>query len=144
MKSPAKIETKSDQDLLTRAGDIIDNAVFDAIVATVTKDPCLKSETLYALISLTHQPDKNLHLHDNDILEKAITIVKDNLKSANIKPGQTPNWDMSIIGPTTDALENLLIEHHIPTCHPWEDEDETICYLSDDRCPHCQKHKAAS
>jgi hypothetical protein len=50
------------------------------------------------------------------------------------------DWDLSLIGPATEALEALLVARGIPTCHPWENENGNICYsLSEERCAHCPK-----
>ena len=48
-------------------------------------------------------------------------------------------WDMSIIGAATDAIESVMEQHGLKVCRPWEDEDETICYRTGDRCKHCTR-----
>lgn len=57
-----------------------------------------------------------------------------------LSPGEKPEWDMSVIGPATDALVSTMEDHGLATCYPWQDENEDICYsLPDDRCEHCQR-----
>lgn len=48
-------------------------------------------------------------------------------------------WDMSLIGAATDALESVMEQYGLAVCHPWQDEDETICYCTEDRCTHCTR-----
>lgn len=50
------------------------------------------------------------------------------------------DWDMSLIGPVSDFIERLLTERGISTCHPWQDENECICYATSDRCKYCEKN----
>lgn len=47
------------------------------------------------------------------------------------------DWNMEMIGEVTMCIERVLTEHNIPVCHPWEDENENICYATADRCKHC-------
>lgn len=81
-----------DDNLLCEAGDIIDNAVFEAI--------------------------------------QSIAHKKEQLE-----------WDMSLIGEVSDFIETLLAERGINTCHPWQDEDECICYATSERCGYCEYRK---
>lgn len=52
-----------------------------------------------------------------------------------------PEWDMSIIGAATDAIESVMEQHGLKVCRPWEDQDEVICYQTEDRCSHCSRVK---
>lgn len=54
-------------------------------------------------------------------------------------PETEVEWSMELIGAVNDFIENLLLAHHLPVCHPWHNEDETICYKTADRCKHCRK-----
>lgn len=76
-----------DDDRLCKAGDRIDNAVFDAIQALCVKDI---------------------------------------------------EWDMHHIGDVTLMIEKYLADNGFDVCHPWQDEDENICYSGNDRCPYCK------
>ena len=49
------------------------------------------------------------------------------------------DWSMNLIGAVNDFIESLLLEHNLPVCHPWHDEDETICHKTIDRCKYCHK-----
>lgn len=53
--------------------------------------------------------------------------------------GEKLEWDMSIIGGVSDFIERLLTEHGINACHPWQDENECICYATSDRCKFCDR-----
>lgn len=49
------------------------------------------------------------------------------------------DWSMEMIGEVNDFIEKTLMEHKMPTCHPFIDETDHICYESDFRCKHCTK-----
>lgn len=49
------------------------------------------------------------------------------------------DWDMSIIGEITDLIEDTLIECGVNTCHPWQDENECICYSTAEKCSFCNR-----
>lgn len=50
-----------------------------------------------------------------------------------------PEWDMSLIGAAADAIESVMEQYGLKICRPWQDEDETICYCTEDRCTHCTR-----
>lgn len=50
-------------------------------------------------------------------------------------------WDMSLVGPVAEYIEDTLGRRGINTCYPWEDENECICYATDGRCKHCTKQR---
>ncbi len=54
-------------------------------------------------------------------------------------PENRPEWSMSIIGEATDAIESVMKRHGLKVCCPWQDEDENICYDTEDRCKHCTR-----
>ncbi len=43
---------------------------------------------------------------------------------------------MHYIGDLIVVFE-IIFEDNVPICYPWEDEDECICYATDERCKHC-------
>lgn len=53
------------------------------------------------------------------------------------QPENCPAWDMSLIGDATDAIKSVMEQHGLSVCHPWQDEDETICYCTEDCCTYC-------
>lgn len=88
LSNRVQMTPRHDDDLLCEAGDLIDNAVFNAIQA----------------------------LSDKKI-----------------------EWDMRYIGSVAEAIESAMESFGVPSCHPWQDDEENICYsLDNERCPHCQ------
>jgi hypothetical protein len=67
---------------------------------------------------------------DNAVFEAIKTVAHD---------PEDLEWDMSIIAPVTQCIEDTLHNKGIGTCHPWVDENQIICCYTDDRCPHCTK-----
>ncbi len=66
-----------------------------------------------------------------DLVYRAIQALTD---------GDAPEWDMGLIAETTDAITDVMEQHGIPVCYPWEDEEGNICYSDDDeRCSHCTR-----
>lgn len=48
-------------------------------------------------------------------------------------------WDMEKIALVNEAIEDILSRFNIPTCHPWENGENTICYATNERCSYCKK-----
>lgn len=84
-------------------------------------------------------PDDDLLCEAGDIIENAVYQAIQSLCPVKLE------WDMALIGPTADAIEAVLKKHGKPTCRPWEDENQNICYsLEKERCAHCTRCKAQS
>ena len=50
-------------------------------------------------------------------------------------------WDKSLIGEATDAIKSVMERHGLKVCHPWQDEDGTICCHTEDHCSYCTRCK---
>lgn len=50
-------------------------------------------------------------------------------------------WDMSLIGEVSDFIERLLSSRGLEPCHPWQDDDENICYSTPERCAYCHRRQ---
>lgn len=50
-------------------------------------------------------------------------------------------WDVSIIGEATDAIKSVMERHGLKVCHPWQEEDGSICYYTEDHCVYCPRCK---
>ena len=134
-----------DDDLLTEAGDRIDNAVFDFICAVATGHSINEEEPKEALLVAVNElsvecvnvlPEGLLP----DAADKAKKAADENSLQENTDDGLLLRWDMAAIGPVTDYLETALsTRFNINTCHPWEDDTECICYATDERCPYCTR-----
>lgn len=130
----------TDSDLLCEAGDRIDNAVFDYISATLRKQPtadALKSAFVEMLADKTVAIPQSLLDREPDFAKR----LDATLKFHGVTPGPDGSieWNMGPIGDLTDILENAMAKAGLPTCHPFEDEDECICYASESRCNYCKK-----
>lgn len=80
-------------------------------------------------------------MKDEDLLCKQSDAIYNAVYDAicALSPGEKPEWDAAIICPAVDALVNVMEDHGLAVCYPWQDENEDICYsLPDDRCEHCQ------
>lgn len=79
---------------------------------------------------------------DPDFLLEAVDRIHNSVWSAVQEMAHSAEeleWDMSIIGDISDYIEETLKAHNIRACYPFQTDDETICYASDDRCSHCGK-----
>lgn len=50
-------------------------------------------------------------------------------------------WDKSLIGEAADAIKSVMERHGLKACHPWQNEDGTICYRTGDHCSYCTRCK---
>lgn len=73
----------------------------------------------------------------NDSIDNAVFHA---LRSLMANPDSF-EWDMFYIGEAAELLEEFLKENKFEVCHPWHDENETICYLTDERCPYCKQFR---
>lgn len=84
-----------------------------------------------------HKPagisDEDLLCEAGDEIDNAAHAVICALAAVSVE------WDMAKIAEVTDAVENILRQHNIPVCHPWEDENGIICYATENRCAYCKK-----
>ena len=131
----------TDSDLLCEAGDRIVNAVFDYISATLRKQPAtdaLKSAFEELLADKTAEIPQSLMDRESDFAKRLDTMLK--FYSITPGPDGSIDWNMGPIGDMTDILEEAMVEAGLPTCHPFEVEDESICYASEERCKHCPRH----
>ena len=79
---------------------------------------------------------------DDDLLCSAGDEIDNAVFAAilSLSPSENrPEWDMSLIGEATDAIESVMERHGLKVCRPWQDEDETICYCTEDRCKYCTR-----
>ena len=136
-------EPVKDNDLLTEAGDRIDNAVFDFICAVVTGHSVNGEAPKEALLAAVNELSVE---HVNALPGGLLSDATDEAKEAagehslqeNADDGLPLRWDMAAIGPVADYLETALsARFRINTCHPWQDDTECICYATDERCPYC-------
>ena len=136
-------EPVKDNDLLTEAGDRIDNAVFDFICAVVTGHSVNGEAPKEALLAAVNELSVE---HVNALPEGLLSDATDEAKEAagehslqeDADDGLPLRWDMAAIGPVADYLETALsARFRINTCHPWQDDTECICYATDERCPYC-------
>ena len=155
----------SDEALLCDSCDVIDNTVYGAIVDVATG--ISKNGSIQAAIASADVIDEAIktvcaYPDDYDALKKSaklkvrvefanaveiafaenapdisIAMAEHRLRADDIE------WDMSIIGEVTDALEQTLNANGvIRTCHPWQNENEHICYSLDcERCSYCPRKK---
>lgn len=81
--------------------------------------------------------DQNEIMKDKLLVERNDAI--DNAVWAAVleMAAEEPDWDMQIIGQIEEFIVKILGMRGIPSCWPWEDEDETVCCLSEDACAHC-------
>lgn len=138
-------EPVKDDDLLTEAGDRIDNAVFNFICAVATGHSINEEESKEALLAAVNElsvecvsalPEGLL----SDAADEAKKAADEHSLQENTDDGLLLRWDMAAIGPVTDYLETALSTRFcINTCHPWEDDAECICYATDERCPYCTR-----
>ena len=91
-------------------------------------------DTFKDLVELVNNEDNFLCSRGDDI----DNAVFDAIKAVAHAP-EGVEWDMSIIAPVTQCIEDILHDRGVNTCHPWKDENEIICYCNDDRCSHCTK-----
>lgn len=133
--------TITDSDLLCEAGDIIDNAVFDYISTTLRKQPAadaLKSAFEALLSDKTVEIPQSLMNREPEFAKSLDTELK--FHGVTPESDGSIEWNMGPIGDMTDILEDAMVEAGLPTCHPFEVEDECICYASEERCKHCPRH----
>lgn len=64
-------------------------------------------------------------------------IYNSAFQALNFLTNDELEWDVNIIAEATDALEAILEKRGFSVCHPWEDEEENICYSTPDRCQGC-------
>ena len=67
----------------------------------------------------------------NDDIDNAVWNAVATMASKEI------DWDMEIIGRVEEFIESVLAYKGIGVCHPWEDEDETLCCCGEEPCPYC-------
>ena len=78
-----------------------------------------------------HQNDEFL-CSQNDLIDNSVFDAIQSVAYNKI------DWNMELIGEVTMCIEKVLTEHKIPICHPWQDDDENICYSTEDRCEYCR------
>lgn len=138
-----KYPYKQDDDLLCEAGDLIDNAVW-AFVLSARKDqtPPSEDKALFAeaVQALKANPDQNVEIPDA-MFEEAVRIARSPQikKMLSFEKEEEPEWNMGVIGDVTDAIEGLMSDSGVETCHPWQDDEECICYCTEERCPYCRR-----
>lgn len=75
----------------------------------------------------------------NDIIDNAVYQL---ILTLTDKTEDELEWDMSIIGDVTLAIESVLARHDITICHPYHEEDENddnserIPCIDTDTCEH--------
>lgn len=67
----------------------------------------------------------------NDAIDNAVFAAVSEMAVGEI------DWDMEIIGAVEAYIEKLLGDRGIPVCHPWEDDNETLCCCGEESCPYC-------
>lgn len=93
------------------------------------------TETAAKVIMLP-RPDDDLLCEAGDQIDNAVFNAIQALSDKKLE------WDMRYIGNVTMAIESAMESFRVPSCHPWQDDDENICYsLDDERCAHCQRCK---
>lgn len=132
-----------DEEFLCDSMDRIDNAVFDYIKSTMQKDDsqrfdCFKEATLALCVDESSYRQLNQGTKI-EIEEKLANTTKDILQNHNITDPAMLEWNMEIIGDVLEELKSLLILEDVNTCHPWEDENEHICYSTGEKCWYCRK-----
>lgn len=124
---------KTDEDLLCEKGDEICNAVHNVIVA-VAKNSDIDGAIQSAIDSLACTEFHASPEYKTSILH----YVKPRLNLMEFENGE-PAWDMFYIGHLIDIFEDIFTEQNIPMCYPWQDDEECICYATDERCKHCTR-----
>ena len=119
-----------------RTGAVVETEC-DGRFATVKMDNAKPGAPLPTQISCDeleliepHQNDEFL-CGQNDLIDNSVFDAIQSVAYNKI------DWNMEMIGEVTMCIERVLTEHKIPICHPWEDDDENICYSTCDRCEHC-------
>lgn len=133
------IEPQSDEDLLCDAGDSIDNAVFAVIesIATGSSEGVdISAMTEDIIDAMTLDETHKCHPAVNAVI---ISLIKAAMYNHNIPKGQEPEWDMSVIGDATDMIETFLETQGLHVCRPWQDDEECICWSTNERCPWCTR-----
>lgn len=133
---------REDDDMLEAAGDVIDNAAWEAVCACMCGEDGAEGAVINAMKALAYDPAQ-VGSASLDGIADAVKEAMESMRgtaSANGFDVCDPKWDMAIIGETEDAIEAALGRLGIPACHPFEDDDGNICYSlgPDDRCAHCR------
>lgn len=136
-------EPMKDDDLLTEAGDRIDNAVFDFICAVVTGHSINGEEPKEALLAAVNELSVE-HINVlptgllSDATKEAREAVGEHSLQEDADDGLPLRWDMAAIGDISSYLEGTMASRfNINSCHPWQDDTECICYATDERCHYC-------
>lgn len=89
-----------------------------------------------ARVTMFPRPDDDLLCEAGDQIDNAVFNAIQALSDKKL------DWDMYYIGNVTTAIESAMESFGVPSCHPWQDDDENICYsLNNERCAHCQRCK---
>lgn len=91
-------------------------------------------EEAMPIIDTTPRSDDDLLCEAGDEIDNAVFDAIQALSPEKLE------WDMRYIGNVTEAIESAMESFNVPTCHPWQDDDEHICYsLENERCQHCPR-----
>ena len=126
-----------DDDLLCERGDLIDNAAYDAICSVSLSEEDASDAIKNALEALCLDGTEIGDL-ERQTIEAMIPIMTKH----GATMGETPEWNMEIIGSVIELFESILVQNGLPLCHPWQDEEECICYATEDRCAYCTRKRA--
>lgn len=89
-----------------------------------------------AKVTMLPRPDDDLLCEAGDQIDNAV------FNAIQVLSDKKLDWDMHYIGNVTMAIESAMESFGVPSCHPWQDDDENICYsLDNERCAHCQRCK---
>lgn len=81
--------------------------------------------------------DQNEIMKDKLLVERNDAIDNAVWEAVVAMAATEPEWDMQIVGPIEEFIKATLEKHGIPTCWPWENENGTVCCLTDEVCAHC-------
>lgn len=79
--------------------------------------------------------DDNFLCAMGDYIDNAVFAAIQTL----VAPDKKLDWDMSLIAPVAQYIDDLLTKRGINTCRPWQDDDENICYSTDGGCSYCKR-----
>ena len=134
---PKTCNGQTDEDLLCSAADRIDGAAYDLLCAVIAGEPD-KDESEGAVRALVDASwDKEIPMSVFCLARMAAAAA---LFDAGLqKEVSDLDWDITIIGDVTDAIESELKLQNIPVCRPWQDDQEHICWSTPERCEWCSR-----